>query len=180
MWGYNNAKDATPSNKIDVEKSWSEIIRIKDASGGGKIYWTGTFSSKQIWAKWTVSQETLWKQYLSKDLYDPEIWDTKVWTEKLIDKWIWRYVYAVFKKPLADDTSWTDNKEWTYYNIAYTVKKEWSDTFIAKIVWDYDEASCFDDKDNCPNTLIWLTDNEENKSSDVNANNQWIPYPVNF
>jgi prepilin-type N-terminal cleavage/methylation domain-containing protein len=185
MWWYDSSKNATASNTISVSKNWAEITAVISATGGWKIYWSGSYSNKQIWAKWTISQNTLWKQYLTKDLFDPEISDIKIWSETMIDKWIWRYVYAVFKKPLDADTDWTDNKEWTYYNIAYTIKKEWSDTFITKIVWDYDINSCFDNKNDCPGTLIWnqtdfLIDNQENSNSDVNVPNQWIPYPVNF
>jgi hypothetical protein len=192
MWWYDSSKPATPSNTLTVAKNGAEITAINFAAGGGKVMWIGTYASRQIWAKWTISQETLWKQYLSKDLFDPEISDIKVWTEKMIEKWIWRYVYAVYKKPLSD--SWNENQEWTYYNIAYTIKKEWTDTFLTKIVWDYDSNSCFDNKNDCPATLIWswneyLVDWQEiwkkadwTNLADANVDqpNQWIPYPVQF
>lgn len=181
MWWYNSWSTSTPSNTLTVSKSWEEITGISSADGGWIIYWTWTWNTKQIWAKWTISQETLWKQYLTKDLYDPEIWDIKVWTNKMIDNWIGRYVYATFKKPLASDTTWwANNKTWTYYNIAYTVKKEWSDIYVTKIVWDYDSGSCFDNKTECPSSLIWLSNWQEQTSSDTTSSNQWIPYPVDW
>lgn len=184
-WWYSSWATATPSNKLTVTKSWEEVTWISWANWWGIVYWTWAWNAKQVWAKWTISQITLWKKYLTKDLYDPELWDTKVNTGKMIDYWIWRYVYWVFNKPLSWDTTWwTSNKQWTYYNIAYTIKKDWWDWYITKIVWDYDSESCLTDKLLCPNTLIWsssdvLTDKQENSSSDTNASNQWIPYPVN-
>jgi len=203
VWWYNTWVVAFPSNTI----SWTIIGQeVQDVtwSWGWIIY--GSWNLSQIWAKWTISQETVWKQYLSKDLYDPELWDIKIsWWWKLIDKWIGRYVYAVYTKSNWL-IWWSNNKWWSYYNIAYTVKKEWSDTYITKIVWDYDENSCFDDKEKCPETLIWtfswatapvntidtmyLKDNQEqwktnswsNISSwfDSKKPNQWIPYTINF
>jgi type II secretory pathway pseudopilin PulG len=189
MWGYNSWTVATPSNTISVTLNWAEIASLDGAEWGWKVL---NGSWQQIGAKWTISQSILWKQYLTKDLYDPEIWDLKVnaWW-KLIDKWIWRYVYAVYRKPTWNE--WSDNWTWTYYNIAYTVKKEWSDTYLTKIVWDYDSDSCFDDEDICPNTLIWswgkiLIDwqeqwkDKDGKTLDSDygsaQENQWIPYSV--
>jgi type II secretory pathway pseudopilin PulG len=190
-WWYSSWTTATPSNTINIISNWAEIASLESADWGWKVL-NGNSSTQQIGAKWTISQNTLWKQYLTKDLYDPEIWDLKVnaWW-KLIDKWIWRYVYAVYKKPTWD--IWSENWTWTYYNIAYTVKKEWSDTYLTKIVWDYDSSSCFDDKNFCPDTLIWTWENilvnwqEQWKKADWTAlndsfgstsNNQWIPYSV--
>lgn len=192
MWWYNSTVEATESNTIDITANWAEIASIDAAAGGWKVL-NLEATPKQIWAKWTISQSILTKKYLTKDLYDPEVWDLKETTnnKKLIELWLWRYVYAVYKKP-----TWTDwggnNKTWSYYNIAYTVKKEWSDTYVTKIVWDYDSDSCFDNAANCPNTLIWtrgtyLIDWQEQwKDKDWNdltnfgstATNQWIPYPV--
>ncbi len=187
-WWYNTWTTAKPSNTLSVTKNWEEITAISSADWGWIVYWTWAWSNKQIWAKWVISQNTLWKRYLTKDLYDPEIWDIKVtdWNKKLIDFWIWRYVYASFKKPFSSDTTWwNSNKNWTYYNIAYTIKKEWTDEYITRIVWDYDSESCFDDKDKCPETLIWsgttiLIDKQKITSSDTTNPNQWIPYPVNW
>ncbi len=185
MWWY-TWTTATASNTISVNKSGEEISSINSANGWGRVFGTWAWTAKQIWAKGTISQNTLGKQYLTKDLYDPELWDIKVWSNKMIDSGIGRYVYATFKKPFTSDTTWwTDNKNATYYNIAYTIKKEWSDEYITKIVWDYDEQSCYDDKANCPKTLIWswtviLTDNQDISSSDSTNPNQWVPYPVNF
>ena len=92
---YDKAQVATPSNTLTVTKTWVEIKEVNAATGWGKIMWKWDYSSKQIWAKWTISQETLGKQYLTKDLYDPELWDMKVGSDKMIDKGIGRYVYAV-------------------------------------------------------------------------------------
>jgi len=180
MWWYNSWTTANISNTLKVTKNWEEVTSIiwADSKWWWRVYWTWTLNTKQIWAKWTISQETLWKQYLTKDLFDPEIWDIKVWSDKMIDSWIGRYVYATFKKPFTGDTTWSENKPWTFYNIAYTVKKEGSDIYITKIVWDYDQESCFDDRANCPKSLIWLIEWQEQSSSDTTTANQWIPYPV--
>lgn len=197
MWWYNTWTIAFPSNIIIAAKTWEEITSIS-WSGWWIVYWSWL---SQIWAKWTISQDTMWKQYLSKDLYDPEVWDLKVqWWTKAIDKWIWRYVYAVYTKP--NGSTWgTNNKLWSYYNIAYTVKKEWTDTYTTKIVWDFDEEACFENSVKCPKTLIWsmsgtvaidqkfLVDKQDqwktNSWSDLTSfdstkENQWIPYTINF
>jgi len=190
-WWYNSTTPATPSNTIDITLNWAEIQSIDNAAGGWQVM--NIDNTQQIWAKWTISQNTLWKQYLTKDLYDPEVWDLKENTnnKKLIEYGLWRYVYAVYKKP-AWANWWTNNKTWSYYNIAYTVKKEWSDSYITRIVWDYDKESCFDAAANCPETLIWTQDNvlidwqEQWKAKDWSSlasygstsTNQWIPYPV--
>lgn len=191
-WGYNSNETARPSNSIvinDEDMNGSEITKISWAAWGWRVMWISDWSidwtAKQIWAKWIISQEIIWKQYLTKDLYDPELWDIKVGNWKMIDYGIGRYVYAVFRKPLADDTTWSSNRDWTYYNIAYTIKVDGSDKYVTKIVWDYDKESCFDEKAACPNSLIWswgnvLSDNQENSSSDIKAENQGIPYPVSF
>lgn len=199
VWWYNSWVVATPSNKIKVTYNWQEIDTIVNASSIGwwKVY--GSWILSQIWAKWTISMTTLGKKYLSKDLYDPEIWDLKVksTSNKMIDYGIWRYVYAVYKK---SDWSiwWNTNKIWTAYNIAYTVKENWTDGYITKIVWDYDEESCSTSKPNCPKTLIWtlswwttnkilldkqLMWKENGNVTDIasfwsDQDNQWIPYTV--
>lgn len=192
MWWYDSdnatVPTATPSNTLVVAKTWEAIDSITSANGGWRVYGlngTTDWTWKQIGAKWTISQNTVGKKYLTKDLYDPELWDVKVgWSGKMIESGIGRYVYWVFKKPLSADTTWwANNKTWTYYNIAYTIKVEWGDKYITKIVWDYDSESCFEEKDRCPNTLIGssttiLNDGQENSSSDTSAANQWIPYPV--
>ncbi len=192
LWGYNTTPaSATPSNTLVVTKTWEEVTAITSAAGGWRVYGidgsatTGgaDWTDKQVWAKWTISQATLGKQYLTKDLYDPELGDVKVWSDTMISSGIGRYVYGVFKKPLNADTDWSNNKAGTYYNIAYTVKKDGGDEFITKIVGDYDAESCFDDNMNCPDSLIGsaanvLIDWEENSVSDTAATNQGIPYPV--
>ncbi len=195
MWWYNSGTTANPSNTLWVTMNWAEISTVVSADGGWVINNTKT-TPQQIWAKWTLSQEQLGKNYLTKDLYDPEIWDLKETDSgsTLIEMWLGRYVYAVYRKPSA--TSWgSNNKTGTYYNIAYTIKKEASDTYLTRIVWDYDSQSCFDDAADCPNTLIgwnwtdFLVDGQEKWKSNDNTTdltsfgstevNQWIPYPVN-
>lgn len=191
MWWYNSALEATPSNTIDITPDWAEILSIDWAIGGWKVM--NINGSQQIWAKWIISQTELTKRYLTKDLYDPEVWDEKENTnnKKLIELGLWRYVYWVYKKPTSTDWAWI-NKTGTYYNIAYTIKKEGTDTYATKIVWDYDSDSCFESAINCPNTLIWSQNTilvewqEQGKDKNGNAltnfwstqPNQWIPYPV--
>lgn len=193
MWWYDNTATATASNTLDLTYSWDEILSINSANGGGRIYGSWSWNTRQIGAKGTISQEQLGKQYLTKDLYDPEIGDLKETTnnKKLIDSWIGRYTYSVYKKPKWTDWG-TSNLAGSYYNIAYTVKKDWSDTYVTKIIWDYDEESCFDNANLCLPTLIWsnstfLVDDQEqwkdNQGGDLtNFNsdqpNQGIPYPV--
>lgn len=191
MWWYNSWAIALASNTTTVKFSWNEIEDILSGTWWGKIY--GSWSLWQIWAKWIISRDVLTRQYLSADLYDPELWDTNVnsWNIKMVDKWIWRYVYATYRK----SPNWsTRNLEWTNYNIAYTIKKEWSESYVTKIVWDYDETACFENEDYCPNTLIWsgswssfLVDWQEQWKTPTwsalsnyasNSWNQWIPYSV--
>lgn len=177
--GYSWAT-ATASNQIIVTKTGEEINTIVSASGGWRIMWSGALNTTQIWGKGTISQTTLGKTYLSKDLYDPEVWDLKVnsTNNKMIDYGIGRYVYAVYKKRVGTGTTWwSDNKQGTNYNIAYTVKKNGSDKYITKIVGDFDAEACYDDKANCPTTLIGLIDgSEENNTSD--QANYGVPYGV--
>ena len=186
-WGYNSWSIATPSNPIEVVYDWQAISSLESSDWGWKVYWLddwiNDWSARQIWAKWTISMDTLWKKYLSKDLYDPEVWDIKAWTADLIESGIGRYVYATFKKSKDGDTSdWSQNYNWVDYNIAYTVKNNDSDEYVTKIVWSYDEESCYDYKDSCPETLIWswtwvLTDWDiENWQS--NSDNYFVPYAV--
>lgn len=179
VWWYNSTVTAKSSNSIKVVYNWAEIDSVNTWASiwWWKIYWIWAFSTVQIWAKWTISREILWKKYLSKDLYDPELWDLKVWTAwaKMIDYWIWRYVYATYKKNTWWD--WSTNYNWNAYNIAYTFKKNNSDTYITKLVWDYDQESCYDDKAKCPNNLLWLNDWSTQSWTSIDAN-QWIPYFV--
>ena len=190
LWGSSTWVNATPSNIIKVTYNWAEIQAVSQSSiWGWRVFgswtWENIATWKQVWAKWTISQAILWKKYLSKDLYDPEVWDLKVvngWvTTKMIDYWMGRYVYAVLKKNTAT-WPWTSNYNWNAYNMAYTVKKDWSDKYITKIVWDYDTNSCFDDSATCPTTLIWswtwvlLDKSEQSWSSDIE--NYGVPYAV--
>lgn len=191
VWGYNTWVTATASNKIKVDYNWEEISAVETWSSiwWGRVLWNWTLS--QIGSKWTISQAKLTKKYLSKDLYDPEIWDIKVDSSKMIDYWIGRYIYAVYKKSTWW-TWWTNNKTGTNYNLAYTVKKDGSDTYVTKIVWDYDEKSCFDSSADCPTTLIWTYNSYLVNWQEIwktrtwvtipsyisTADLQWIPYAV--
>ena len=183
LWWY-TWTTAQPSNTIKVVYNDLEISQIikSNTKWWWKIFGSGSLSSTQIGSKWTISQATLWKKYLTKDLYDPELWDLieKSTNKKFIKYWIWRYVYAIYKK-------WSSNLRWNDYNIAYTIQKDNSDKYITKIVWDYDKESCYEDKNNCPETLIgswtvFLIDWEEQKLNawaiDTTMVDQWIPYPV--
>ena len=184
LWAYNSWTTSTPSNTIDVTYEWEEIKSLDAAAWGWVVYWTWIWAegvpgtARQIWAKWTISRDTLGKKYLSKDLYDPELWDVKIndTSDTMIDYWVWRYVYATYKKYKASGT-WPSNYNWVNYNLAITIKKDWSDTYITKIVWDYDEESCYDDSDKCPTTLIWLEDGSEEDGVSTDTDN-WVPYAV--
>ncbi len=179
LWGYDSTKTASASNKIIVTYNGEEIQSVSWSSiGWGRINWINTLSGTQIWAKWTISRESLGKKYLSKDLYDPELGDIKVnnISGKMIDLWIGRYVYATFKKATLW-TNWTTNYNGINYNIAFTIKKDGSDKYITKIVGDYDAESCYDDKANCPTSLIWLLDGST-ASGSSNSTNYGIPYAV--
>jgi len=194
VWWYNSWSIATPSNKLSITLNWEEIDTISTWSSiwWWKIVWSG--SLWQIWAKWIIWQNELWKKFLSKDLYDPEIWDKIVKTpnKKMIEYWVWRYVYWVY-----NNTDWnTWNRVWKAYNIAFTVKDTQNDTYKAKIVWDYDEKSCWNNELNCPKTLIWsfswltlstdytwnpfLLNDDNNDVKSLTGSDQWIPYPVNI
>ena len=184
FWGYTGSV-AYPSNTVEVSYDGQEIqtIHTWTTLWWGQVFGSGTLNSTQIGSKWTISQDTLGKKYLTKDLYDPEIWDIieKDSWDKFIDKWVWRYVYAIYKKASA-------NTRWNDYNIAYTIKKENSDAYVTKITWSYDSASCYDDEALCPETLIGsgstvLQDGDEQIITAwvivTDIPNQWIPYPVN-
>jgi hypothetical protein len=183
LWWYTWAT-AYPSNTIKVTYNDQEIKEIlkNDTKWGWKVFGSWSLSSTQIGSKWTISQKTLWRKYLTKDLYDPELWDLieKDSNKRFIKYGIWRYVYAIYNK-------WTENTRWNYYNIAFTIKKENSDKYITKITWTYDKESCYEDKDNCPETLIgswtvYLQNWDEQILNgwviDTTMVNQWIPYPV--
>jgi len=165
LYWYTGAVSAQASNTIKVTYDGEEINTIikSDTKWGWKVFGSWTLSSTQIWSKWTISRDTLWKKYLSKDLYDPEVWDIKVktWNKKMIDFGLWRYIYAIYKKA-------SDNTRGNDYNIAYTIKKDNSDKYITKIVGSYDRESCYENANECPDTLIgsgsiYLTDWEEQK-----------------
>jgi prepilin-type N-terminal cleavage/methylation domain-containing protein len=181
LWWYDSTKIAKPSNFIEIEYDWDSLSWITDSNWWWIVYWTWAFSSIQIWAKGTISQEILGKKYLSKDLYDPELWDLSLKWPKMIEYWIGRYIYATFKKN-SWIWPWASNFNWNAYNIAYTIKKDWSDTYMTKIVWDYDSDSCYTENVNCPETLIWswteVLLNNETLSGSLSNSNFHIPYPV--
>ena len=173
-WWYDSAAVAKRSNIIEVTSSDNVIETIDTANWGWKIFGTWSDILVQIWGKWTISQKSLWKQYLSEDLYDPEIWDIKTNNWTFIEEWIWRYTYAIYKKNF-------DNTKWTSYNLAYTMIND-DEEYITKISWDFDENVCRV-KANCPTSLIWswtvvLNGNQKLTSSDTRNEDQWIPYPV--
>ena len=186
MWGYDSSVAAWKSNSIIVTYDWEEIDTVDTWTWWGIIYqsWS-TDPTKQIWAKWTIWKDQLGK-YLTKDLYDPELWDTKVndidWAWNawiMIDKWIGRYVYAIYKKSF----NWPTNQRWSSYNIAFTIKDDLNeDWYITKIVWDYDPANLNTPSD-YPNTLIWdwtnpWLENKDVQTTSSDSNDYWIPYAV--
>lgn len=184
LWWYNSGTGAKRSNTIKVEYDGQAIKSLTWSQNNWGWYVTASWTTNmKIWFKWTISQTTLWKKYLTKDLYDPELWDVNIkdWNKKMIDFWIGRYVYAIYKK-------WWNNTRWNDYNVAYTLKKDQSDKYITKISWSYDKESCYWEPSDCPDTLIWqkiaLTLDDWDVSKfvwwiiDTTAEDQWIPYPV--
>ena len=154
LWWYDETKPANRSNTIEVDYDWQEINSLTWTTAWGWFV-TASWWTMKVWFKWTISQATLGKKYLTKDLFDPELSDIKIqtWNKKMIDFWIWRYVYAIYKK-------WWSNTKWNDYNIAYTIKKDGSDKYLTKIAWSYDKASCYGEPTDCPETLIWNKESE--------------------
>ncbi len=205
LWGYSGSADASASNRLDLTYNGSEIETLNPANtfGWWKVYgswsWARTNTSgaqqntrRQIWAKGTISQAIVGKKFLTTDLYDIEVWDLKEAStkKKLLEYWVWRYTYAVFRKPTNNE--WWDNKSWTHYNIAYTLKDEDTGEYITRIVGNYDASACNKSSNLCPDTLIWnqsnyLIDGQmqwTNRDGTALTNfestqaNQGIPYPV--
>jgi len=177
LWWYTGSTVATKSNLIQVTYDGDSIASVTNSNGGGTISGSGTIG--QIWAKGTIGKDQLGK-YLSKDLYDPEVGDINVGgNSDMINQGIGRYVYGVYKKSF----NWaSNNQEWNYYNIAFTLKQEGEEGYITKIVWDYDRTN-FSNPEDYPETLIgWnptnvLLDNSiQNAAS--NSGDYWIPYAV--
>jgi hypothetical protein len=106
--------------------------------------------------------------------------------KKLIDSGIGRYVYSTYKKNKGAGASWewSSNFNGKAYNLAITLKESGTDTYITKIVWDYDEESCYDDSATCLNTLIWSSGSNgilkdgSKESGESNINNYGVPYAV--
>ena len=189
-FGYNSAAEAQISNSFAVDLEWVEAKNVTKIKWGWKVKGLWEYASRQIWAKWTISQSSLGKEYLTKDLYDIEIGDTPIkFGGKMIDKWIGRYVYAVYNRGL-DNWVWSSNMTWTAYNIAVSYKQDNSEDYYSKITWTYTKSIC-NKETNCPETLIWSGENtlidwqilwKDKAGKDVsmssNNPNQGIPYPV--
>jgi len=72
LWWYTWSTVANLSNVVIVDKTWDAIISV--STGSVSWGWTITNTSNaQIGAKWVISQDVLWKKYLTTDLYDPEL-----------------------------------------------------------------------------------------------------------
>ncbi len=177
LWWYTGATTASKSNLIQVTYDGDSIASVVASNGGGTISGSGTIG--QIGAKGTIGKDQLGK-YLSKDLYDPEVGDIKVWSNAdMIDQGIGRYVYGVYKKSF----NWTsNNQEWNYYNIAFTLKQEGEEWYITKIVWDYDKSN-FSNPEDYPETLIGsgptnVLLNESIQNASSNSGDYGIPYAV--
>lgn len=194
MWWYNSWAVASPSNTLSVSYDWQEISSVNAWTGGWKVMIDNAGVLNQIWAKWVIWYNWNYnKKYLSKELYDPEIWDIKIssgTSKKFIDKWLWRYVYAVYATPKTSSNWNVSLSSAIYYNLATTIKKSNSDTYETYIIWDYSKDSCWGTLImSCPDTLIWTqtwstsTWSLANKNEQITTTstidlNQWIPYPV--
>lgn len=184
VWWYNSWAVASPSNKIKVVYNWQEINSVDTWS---TLWWWKVYASGlplQIWAKWVIWYNGDFnKKYLTKDLYDPELWDVEVKTtsKKLIDLWIWKYVYWVYAQPKTPGTWNISKAAWSYFNIATSLKKADWENYETYIVWDYDANACASPS-NCPSTLIWswtVSLANWNTSTWTSLDdNQWIPYPI--
>ena len=163
IWWFDSSVNASKTNTVTIttDADW-KITNISWWAGWWKVNdsaWT------QIWAKWTLAYSWNIKKYLKKDAYDHQIWDLEYNGWKLIDMWIWRFPYAVYKQWI----SW--NSKWTEYNLAYTIKNK-QGVSVTKIVWDFNEASC----SWCPFSLIWSW-NDVLKNWDKAPN---VPYKIDF
>lgn len=180
VFWYDSAATATYNNILDVDKAWDQVSAIKSNT---KWWWKvynidPVATASQIWAKWVIDSSVLPKQYLSQDLYDPSLKDIKVWDTKTFkDFWIWKYVYGIYQK------NWTFavwSQKWSAYNIAATLTDE-QKSFVAKVIWNFDEKTCF----KCPKSLIWpWIDSADNVVIEWNDNSDWtsatakIPYQI--
>jgi hypothetical protein len=178
---YTTWATALPTNTLTVTYNLKELSWATIVWWGWIVY--ESWSANQIWAKWEIGlTDEFNKKFLSKDLYDPELWDVKLsdWS-KLIEKWIGRYVYAVYASP---NTVWNWNKQSissSYYNLATTIKDTDKDTYKSYIVWDFDKNSCTTPS-KCPDTLIgsgtsFVANNQTLTWTTWNANRQ-VPYLV--
>lgn len=191
-WWYDNSIEAQPSNYIKVTYSDAEISSLSwtlaDYKWGWIIYWTWTWAQweteeKQVWAKWVFwIQWNFNKKYLKKDIYDNQLWDIKLTWEwkKMIDYWIWKFVYAVYARPAATSNWNLSWNRWSYYELATTLKMEEWEWYVTKIEWDYTSDNfSWPDKANYPETLIWLkNDQDDDPDKTTTDSNQWIPYPL--
>lgn len=184
VFGYDSTKTALPTNKLVVSYNKAEIASITNSAWGWVVYESGW--TNQIWAKWNIWLDSNWdfnKKYLTKDLYDPELGDVSItWDNtKMIDKWVGRYVYAVYATP-ATVWSWnTSSSSASYYNLATTIKDTAKDKYKSYIVWDFDKQSCSTPA-NCPDTLIGsgtsFVANNQTQTWTITTANQQIPYLV--
>lgn len=185
MFWYNSWTNAFPTNKMIVVYDKAEITSITSAVGWWRVMWSWALSTSQIWAKWTIWLDSNWdfnKKYLTKDLYDPELGDVNLWGSKMIDKWVGRYVYAVYATPKTTFSDWNSSSaSASYYNIATTIKDTAKDTYKSYVVWDFDKNSC-STPDNCPDTLIGsgtsFVANNQIQTWSLSDENQQIPYLV--
>lgn len=181
VFWYDSTKNALATNNITVTYDKAEIVSVNSALWGWTVMWTWALATKQIWAKGTIGLDSNWdfnKKYLSKDLYDPEIWDVTITSDssKMIDKWIGRYVFAVYAAPNTPGSWNTSSATASYYNLATTIKDTTKETYKSYIMWDFDKNSCNNAND-CPDTLIWpwssfITNNQ------VLSWTGWVPYLV--
>lgn len=192
LWWYNSWSVASPSNTIKVTYDWQEINTITSANWWGRVVYSNWSNHYQIWAKWVIWYNwEFGKSFLSKELFDPELWDVKVKTnsKKMIDFWIWKYVYWIYAlpKPVISSPTWSttwniSKASGSYYNIATTIKKSDSELYESYIVWDYDQNSCTFPNITCPKTLVsnWVltVENAMTQTWITTDLNQWIPYPV--
>ncbi len=164
MWWYRVIPAEKENTLVVAKADWVNIDSITSAVWGWDV--TDISGTNNIWQKWVFEYDWPIKEFLKAPAYDREVWDIEVWTTwaKLIDSWIWKYVYATYTWRFA-------------YNLAYTVKdKDWKE--VSKIVWDYNEYSCTPSTD-CPKTLIWPWWASKDTLDDWDTGTE-IPYKLVF
>lgn len=183
-WGYSTGASASASNTIQVTYNGQEINSFVSGNGGGIVYQSGS-TSIQLGAKWVIGYNGDFnKKYLSKELYDPELWDIAISStnQKMIDKWIGKYVYGVYAQPKST-TNWNvSGSMGTYYNLAATLKQPNSEEYISYVVGDFDENAC-SSTSICKKSLIGnsgslVNNTKQDNTKTTRDTEQWIPYPV--